>query len=579
LRASDLEAVEMRPEVLTRRDGHVYIQIENLQDNNLSEALLYPIQVENPQDDDPLDPPPRPVLIESPQVYDPFKALPHHMQVVPRALWRSFIGLNLSFNDQLRLRGTCVYFQRLVESVPNFKAMMAENLAAVELSLGARPLDTCPLDSVRSFACVFRALDRFSIADGPPPSDDHRQLFEDLRGLRQLPDLDQDVIFRGCERYGVQPRSILSLDLPMRQTSFHFRYNNIKMIATLLVPTSVALMAVWAIFVPGAWPSITTSKIPTVDLRVPSVRWDQLFWSFPYRLYFINGDLSIFRDWNRGVTPELLAQIDHTTILHLTLENMSSVAYSCLPYTLFIGIPYVALLTFYPIWTGSLNHIGDVRNVSWGTIKSYHNRARGVLSESPGVNSLWFGTKIIASAVLVTVMALSISSYHDFAEYWYGEYNWRFDQAINALQRTYNGDYAGYAHYLVGSELPGSPFSPWALKQCATTLAFDVFNNNTGLFMANQLMDRNGTAWQIHNGVLIHNYLYAGCSKIFDVLINNSLVGALTPVNILYSFPSSAALVRTSAFILTYEGYWLAPLLPQFIMVLHMLYFLFIAVW
>jgi len=539
-----MEALPLMPAEQMARGGDVYFRIDN------------PLQIVNP---------PR----------KPQDALPPQMLAVPKVIWLTLIIPKLLITDILHLRATCFDLLVLVESDPNFKGFMATKVSSVEPSLLTAPNGILLLDYARGLDLfLIRALKKFPLFPRTAPTDAYRERFEALWSLRHLPGMDQTVIRQGCELYGVQMQSNPLQELASQQMHFQLSRPTLKFVTMFLTPIIVGLAAAWRYIQPSAWPTVRPATIPWVELTVPPLTWDQLPSFQAYSpFYYINTPPYMVSGWGNLSSQTLMAANNLTTVRR-AVENLD-LSYPIQGYMLSLAIPYLVFISWNCVRTLPGTKVAALPLAS--ALDYYACARHGVLHKHPWKNRLWFGAKVIASAGLVTVLTFSILNYLDFANNPAAIFAPTYAHAVQAIRDSYRGHYVAYAPYLEG-DLRNSPLDPfkWGIKWfgdndlCPAIFNFTEFNNYTDVFRANNLMP---------NWTVSYPYLYANCFSIFRALEINKIVSAQTPVNILNRIYDFATVTRMPEIALTYTGYALPVLLPQLMIVVHLLYLFFIAVW
>jgi hypothetical protein len=545
-------------------------------DIEASEPLLVEKQLvwENPED----------IRIETLQSRNPREALPNPLRAVPKDVLLVNFLPNLSVNEQLSLRATCIFFRELVDAGPAFKAIMGVKLDVAARSLASDPDNSNLLDYVRGWGPILAAMNGFPMVEGTGPIETVRNRFETLWRLRYFPNIDRIVIFRGCELYGVNTQPKVLEDFASRQTGFHFRFYTSKLWGRRLAPLCVSmLVGLWAAVYSSISPSVRISEVPWVEFLVPSITWDEFIHMGQAPVYAINTFPIVCDSMTHCITPEILKNLNNYIMVRRTVDSLASyvdgVRYLAYPYLLGIGIPWV-LLVMWNYKTTLTHPQGDINVMTFKSAWEFYERARGVLHKHGWKNRLWFGTKVLASAGALALVATNIVNYVDFAANHAMYFTLSYIKEVETLQKSYFGNYLGSTSYLV-KDLVESKLSPKLIWDfCATYFTPEVFRNNTPTFVATHLMSPPGIGWQYRNGTLLWSYLYSHCSNTFDVLINHKIVSADTPISILYPvYAGVNSTIMQAAPIFTEAGTWFLTSMPQLIITLHLIYLLFVAVW
>ncbi len=545
LLASDMEAVELLSSEKIVRDEPVYIQIE------------------------------------APPSRNPLKALSDSMQAVPKDVWRIFVSM-LAVKEQLNLRSTCVYFQKLVDSDRAFKTAISDKLATLEYSL-EKSLDNATL--LNYVTSLGEALDKFPMLKRTGPVENCRARFETLWRLRYLPKIDQAVIHKGCELYDVNTRPKILEDVASLQTGLHFRFYKFKPWGKLIVPFSATFSGLWATF-HSVGPTFRISGIPWVEFSVLPFTWDAFgkYFGIDTAVYAINTPPNV-SNAQHSITPKILMSLNNYTTVRRAIDSMADyvtgVRYLTYPYLIGVGIHwgFLVLWNYKTTWAAPR---GDISVITLKSAQEYYERARGAVHKHVWKNRLWFGAKTLVSAGLLALVAVNVMKYSDFITNQTTLYALNYLKEVEALRESYTRGYLTYTSEL-GKDLFASNLNPlmkW--DSCPTYFTPEAFRNYTPTFLAYHLLDppiwqyANGTV----NGTLRFAYLYKPCERIFNVLLRNNICSMDTLVNILHpTYAGVKATYLQPTPIFTYMGSLLPMLWPQLIITLHFIYLLLVAVW
>jgi hypothetical protein len=529
------------------------------------------------------------ILIDNPPEEKPAQAPPDHTLAIPRDVWLEVIIPYLSFNDQLRMRATCKRLRGFVHS-PSFKTNMGRQLQAKHVNLMAQPDTQRLLEYMGTMTHLSQLRQLFPAAQ--EDAIDGKPVYEKLWRLRHVSGLDPEAVRQACEHYDVETQSTLFRRIAARQTGFHFRHPNLEAALQWVVPSSVGLALMWPLIQPSVWPASLSTGFPWVNFSIPLYRWDKFFAYQPareYRVFYIDILPYLFHySWHTIISTEVLLKATTNTTIHVTLDSLSdSVTYSGLPYRLGIAIPYGLLVMGRMVQLIRNKPSSELADLNVGEAYAYDRRTEGLLRNMYIRQRLWFVGKVLVSAGLFTAFAFNVKDLYDFMSTDETQFEKAFGDAVSQAQSVYKADYMGYTTYL-GQQLRGSPVNPWRCENyevcdyddfCFTYLSPETFRNNTDLFVSHGLINPPNEGGNYENGVLRYPLIYVPCWMTFNLLTKYAIVKANTTVNVLYKYVGGAVITSMSQNILHHGGYWTPVLLPQVMIVLHILYLMFIEVW
>ncbi|MBP6986417.1 MAG: hypothetical protein KBB83_07525 [Alphaproteobacteria bacterium] len=535
------------------------------------------------------------ILIDNPQEPEPIEALPLCLRSVPKDVWRYAILPNLSFKDQLSFRGTCRYFQGHVEANPDLIQMIKLKLELQTDILSRLYEDRNLMIYIKDWEHLFKAKKRLKIRC--KMSDEtwlnRIHAFEWMWRLRYLPGINQEFIVNTCQLLAGDPPPEDPYDYASRKIGFLFRNYNVLKWGQGLIIVGFVLSGALAVVPSSLSPVIRIDKLPWVKFLVPPMGWINFIHSDGERpLYAINTLPTFCSTGGYCITPESLMGLNKFIWKKHTVDSVAGyvngVTYIGYPYLLGIGLPWV--MTFGWNLIKELAHpSADVNELTLGSAMKHYRRIHGSTSRT-WKNYLWRGVKGMFVASLVGVMVFDIVHYLNYSKY----YEDLYMKGVEALKQSYAGNYLSYASTSANNaedffdsvrDIVG-PYMDMTERWMTCLVKFDpeVFKNNTPILVDNNLMDSPNHSWQYKNGSLQFPELWGECSGMFALLFSlniDNIKKASSSIHIIYPVLKGvySTTLQTEPTTFIFLGSWVLTHLYPLIIVPHVFYLLFYAVW
>lgn len=167
-------------------------------------------------------------------------------------------------------------------------------------------------------------------------------------------------------------------------------------------------------------------------------------------------------------------------------------------------------------------------------------------------------------------------------------------KGVEALKQSYDGNYLSYASTSANNaedffdsvrDIVG-PYMDMTERWMTCLVKFDpeVFKNNTPILVDNNLMDSPNHSWQYKNGSLQFPELWGECSGMFALLFSlniDNIKKASSSIHIIYPVLKGvySTTLQTEPTTFIFLGSWVLTHLYPLIIVPHVFYLLFYAVW